>query len=303
MEILWNQTSRKTWDRLTSQGAALQQDWAYGASCEALGSSVLRAEIRDGVETLGVLQLIHRPFFGLLHAVVGTRGPVWLKSAKIGQVSEGLRQLSRTIPVPWLRGLFLTPDQDDVTSISHAGFRRVMTSYATVELDLTTPTEVLRTSQHQKWRNRLAVAEAADLTIRRLDARPELYRWLLEAEQVQQARNRYRALPPALVPAWQASRGRIRVYAAERNDQIVAAMLFLIHGDRATYHIGWINPDGRRCSAHNLLLWHAVRKLPKAGGRLLDLGGINTHDSPGIARFKLGTGGNVRSLCGTWFAM
>ena len=28
---------------------------------------------------------------------------------------------------------------------------------------------------------------------------------------------------------------------------------------------------------------------------------INTQDIPGIARFKLGAGAQVKTLCGTWF--
>jgi lipid II:glycine glycyltransferase (peptidoglycan interpeptide bridge formation enzyme) len=34
---------------------------------------------------------------------------------------------------------------------------------------------------------------------------------------------------------------------------------------------------------------------------VLDLGGVNTHDLPGISRFKLGTGGDVLTLAGTYF--
>ena len=44
-----------------------------------------------------------------------------------------------------------------------------------------------------------------------------------------------------------------------------------------------------------------MRKLKAAGVHVLDLGGLNTEDVPGIARFKLGAGGKVKTLCGTWF--
>lgn len=301
MEILRNQTQRRTWDRHALDGSALQQDWAYGDACAALGSTVLRAEIRDGGALVGLIQLIHRPFFGWLNAVVGTRGPLWNSQISGEEIALGLRKLNETLPLPRLRGLFLTPDAQDPEPLQSSGYRRVMTPYATAEIDLRLPVEELRSAMHQKWRNRLVAAEAVDLTVRRIDARPEHYAWLLEAEAKQQTRIGYRALPPDLVPAWQHFGGRLRIYAAEHQDQIVAAMVFLLHGSHATYHIGWSNEDGRRLSAHNLLLWHAVRKLPKLGISKLDLGGINTHDSPGIARFKLGAGGKVKRLCGTWF--
>jgi lipid II:glycine glycyltransferase (peptidoglycan interpeptide bridge formation enzyme) len=41
--------------------------------------------------------------------------------------------------------------------------------------------------------------------------------------------------------------------------------------------------------------------LQEQGIEVLDLGGVNTHDLPGISRFKLGTGGRVVQLAGTFF--
>jgi len=48
-------------------------------------------------------------------------------------------------------------------------------------------------------------------------------------------------------------------------------------------------------------LWKAVIYLKSQGIGMLDLGGVNTHDLPGISRFKLGTGGDVVTLAGTFF--
>lgn len=278
----------------------MQQDWAYGAACAALGSRVLRAEIKAHGRTVGLAQLVHRQFMGCLHAVVCTRGPVWLTETREERV-EALRTLRRALPLPRLRGLFTTPDNSDPAEMQAAGLSRVMTSYATAVLDLTRPAPDLRASMHQKWRNRLATAERADLTVRRADKRPEHYRWLLDLETAQQSAKRYAALPPALVTAWQESGGGVRVYTAEQKGTPIAAMLFLLHGSRATYHIGWLDDDGRKASAHNLLLWTAMRKLPHAGITELDLGGLNTEDAAGIARFKLGSGARLKTLCGTWF--
>ena len=43
-----------------------------------------------------------------------------------------------------------------------------------------------------------------------------------------------------------------------------------------------------------------MRGLKKAGVKTLDLGGIDTEAGPGLARFKIGTGGEVLSLSGSW---
>jgi lipid II:glycine glycyltransferase (peptidoglycan interpeptide bridge formation enzyme) len=77
-------------------------------------------------------------------------------------------------------------------------------------------------------------------------------------------------------------------------------MLFLIHGQTATYHIGWQDEAGRDAGAHPLLLWRAMGMLAERGVRWLDLGGVDTGPGAGIARFKLGTGGQVLTLPGTF---
>lgn len=301
MEMIWDGTPERSWRRLTARaGAAMQQDWAYGAACAALGSRVLRAEVVVSGQTRALAQLVHRRFFGCLHAVVCTRGPVWLTD-DLAEQAEMLRAFRRSLPLPWLRGLFMTPDTDDPGALRAAGLDRVMTPYATAVLDLTRPLDDLRAAMHQKWRNRLSAAERAGLTIRRADNRPDAYEWLVAHEVRQQQRRRYVALPPTLPAAWQQSGGALRVYTAQQAGVPVAAMMFLLHGRRATYHIGWSDPAGKRASAHNLILWTAMRKLVRAGVDELDLGGLNTEDAAGIARFKLGSGAGLRTLCGTWF--
>jgi lipid II:glycine glycyltransferase (peptidoglycan interpeptide bridge formation enzyme) len=88
---------------------------------------------------------------------------------------------------------------------------------------------------------------------------------------------------------------------AELGKNSVAGMLFLIHGRVASYHMGWADNEGRQLNAHNALLWQAMAYLQGEGMEVLDLGGVNTHDLPGISRFKLGTGGRAITLAGTYF--
>jgi lipid II:glycine glycyltransferase (peptidoglycan interpeptide bridge formation enzyme) len=80
----------------------------------------------------------------------------------------------------------------------------------------------------------------------------------------------------------------------------VAGMMFLIHGEAATYQVGWNGDVGREQNAHNLILWRAIEELRERGVRQLDLGGVNTTRSAGIARFKMGTGGQVLTCAGTF---
>jgi lipid II:glycine glycyltransferase (peptidoglycan interpeptide bridge formation enzyme) len=77
-------------------------------------------------------------------------------------------------------------------------------------------------------------------------------------------------------------------------------MMFLIHGTAATYEVGWTSDKGREIHAHNLILWKSIEELKSRGIRMLDLGGVNTTRSAGIARFKIGTGGKVLTLAGSY---
>jgi lipid II:glycine glycyltransferase (peptidoglycan interpeptide bridge formation enzyme) len=80
----------------------------------------------------------------------------------------------------------------------------------------------------------------------------------------------------------------------------IAAMMFLIHGEAATYQVGWTSDKGRDMHSHNLILWKGIEALKERGIRMLDLGGVNTIRSAGIARFKMSTGGQVLTLAGTY---
>jgi lipid II:glycine glycyltransferase (peptidoglycan interpeptide bridge formation enzyme) len=80
----------------------------------------------------------------------------------------------------------------------------------------------------------------------------------------------------------------------------VAGMMFLIHGEAATYQVGWNSDAGRDLHAHNLILWRGIEALRERGVRRLDLGGVNTTRSAGIARFKMSTGGHVLTCAGTY---
>ena len=78
----------------------------------------------------------------------------------------------------------------------------------------------------------------------------------------------------------------------------VAGTICIRHGNSATYQVGWNGSDGRRCHAHNLLLWQSALRLRDSGCTWLDLGGVNDQDAAGIARFKSGMGGAAVTLVG-----
>jgi hypothetical protein len=182
---------------------------------------------------------------------------------------------------------------------------RVMTGYSTVLLDLRPDLATLRQGLESKWRNRLTRAENNQTL--RIHVQPKLEHALslmLHERQLREARH-FHGLPERFVPAYIEAHDRpgqaFTVSTAQRGDELLAGMLFLLHGRVATYHMGWSAQEGRADNLHNLLLWKGLCQLKSQGISHLDLGGVNTHELPGISRFKLGTGGQPLTLAGTYF--
>ncbi len=82
-----------------------------------------------------------------------------------------------------------------------------------------------------------------------------------------------------------------------KGDVLIAMMMFLKHGQTATYQVGWSSDKGRHYCAHHLLLWQARTVLQAYGVKQLDLGGINDENN-GLKKFKEGTGATPCALLG-----
>eukprot|EP01041_Mallomonas_annulata_P031256 gene31256-53530_t len=172
-------------------------------------------------------------------------------------------------------------------------------------LDLEKPLPELKAGLEGKWRNRLTKVLSHETL--RFHIQPSLKRceWLLGKEVDQREARKFHGLPVEFVRAYiDSAADHPRAFAvayAELGKDTIAAMLFLIHGRVASYHMGWADGQGRQLNAHNALLWKAMAYFQDKDIKVLDLGGVNTHDLPGISRFKLGTGGQVLTLAGTYF--
>jgi lipid II:glycine glycyltransferase (peptidoglycan interpeptide bridge formation enzyme) len=308
MKVIWNALPRKAWEEFHAQhGGSLQQSWAYGEAMKGLGVQTHRAVVMDGRKVLALAQFIGRRYLHYVSLASCSRGPVWSPVLDAEVQNRLFKEFKRTIPTRVLRVTLFSPDLtlDQLVSSSVRGMQRVMTGYSTVLLDLSQDEQTLRKGLSGKWRNQaLRTKPGVSLDIQ---FKPDMRdcRHLLEHEQAQRAIRNFHGLPTDFVPLFIEGHERPEqayfVATARNEGRIIASMLFLLHGQGATYHMGWSDDEGRRLNAHNVILWQAMLHLKKKSVRRLDLGGINTHDLPGISRFKLGTGGQVLTLAGTYF--
>jgi hypothetical protein len=305
MNVQWDHHDIAQWDESHARvGAALQQDWAYGACMQLIGVPVWRARVlRDG-EPIALAQFIGRRLGPLATLALCSRGPVWLQDLSAADKALAYRALRQSLPLQRPRFAFFSPDEPWQSEVGLPRWRRVITGYATVMLDLTPSLEEVRAKLEGRWRNRLVAAESSDLVVHKVGTNPAQYRWLLDQENQQREQRGFQGLPVGFMDHYIQSRKSpartVLTLRADQGRERVAAMMFLLHGSVATYQVGWSDDKGRELNAHNLLLWHAIEALKQRGIRQLDLGGVNTARSAGIARFKLGTGGQPVILAGTY---
>ena len=306
MKVRWEDLDLTAWDAAHAAAAAsLQQDSAYGVAMQKMGVPVLRAQVQVEGNTVAYAQFIVRRFGRLGAVALCTRGPIWLTPLSPKEEAAVYAALKKTIPLQGLRFVLFTPEIPQGQPHGLHPWRRVMTGMSTVMIDLTPSMEELRAQLDRRWRHRLVGGEASEMTIHRVGTNPGQFRWVLEAEMQQRSDKGLEGLPLDFFEHYVASRPNpaktILTLRADMGRDRIAAMMFLIHGEAAIYHVGWTTEQGRDYHAHNLILWKAMEELKSRGIRRLDLGGVNTIRSAGIARFKMSTGGDVLTLAGTYF--
>jgi lipid II:glycine glycyltransferase (peptidoglycan interpeptide bridge formation enzyme) len=305
MIVHWEGHDIQTWDAVhANAAAALQQDWAYGSSLAVLGVPVLRARVvRDGVQICQA-QFIVRKWWNIGAMALCTRGPVWSVALSPQEEADVYRAIKKSLPLTGIRFMAITPEVPYGQAHGLSSMRRIMSGMSTVMLDITPSLEDLRSQLDRRWRHRLVGGEGSEMTIHRVGTNAGQYRWLLDAEMKQRSDKKLDGLPVQFFDLYVDSRKQpaknILTLRADLGRDRIAAMMFLIHGEAATYQVGWTSDKGRDMHAHNLILWKGIEALKERGIRMLDLGGVNTIRSAGIARFKMSTGGQVLTLAGTY---
>ena len=305
MKAEWGTQDSQAWDAAHAQAAGpLQQDWAYGSTMLVSGGTVIRAVIQADGHTVGLAQCVVRRFANVGGVALCTRGPLWLAPLSGKDKAHAYRSLRQNLPVKGLRFMFVTPNEPISEDLGLSPFKRLMTGYSTALLDLSPSLADLRAGLDQRFRQPLGSAEKSDLTVHRVGTNVGQYRWLLDAEQQQRDKRGFQGMPLHFVDAYIASRkqpGRnVLILRADLGRDRMAGMMFLLHGQAATYQIGWNSEAGREAHAHHLLLYQAMEALKERGIRELDSGGINTSRSAGVARFKISTGAKVVTFAGTY---
>lgn len=311
VEILWDRMTVADWRRLIdlAKGATLPQSWAYARAMFLAERQIAHfGEIRaDWQEVGSVLVLERRALGGLLRRISIHRGPLWMRPVSDDVKRETLRALRRKWPRrPWRRLSFIPEMPAGAEShrlLEEAGFRRAGEGYRSILIDLTPPESDRRARLRPGARQCLRQAEQAGLYVEVDRHGKATLPWLLPRHDIEKSLKGFRGPSRSLaIQLMKAARKKNEglVLLARNEEERIAGVYVVRHGDTATYLIGWTGAEGRRLQATYLLLWRAMEILAAEGVRTFDLGGINPEAAAGVTMFKRGFGGDEYELIGTY---
>jgi lipid II:glycine glycyltransferase (peptidoglycan interpeptide bridge formation enzyme) len=161
---------------------------------------------------------------------------------------------------------------------------------------------------NQEWRRNIRKAERSGVQVREgtADDLPDFHRVYVETA----ARDGFRPRGlPYFQRMWSAMRehdpGRLRLFLATKDDDVLAATTLVTVGRHAWYSYGASTTASRDLRPSNAVQWAMIRAAHESGCTVYDLRGIGdalASDDPlfGLIRFKLGTGGEAVEYAGEW---
>lgn len=313
-DIKWNSLSLSEWaERFSSiKRSNFVQSYPYAQGA----SQYYRQKVRwglifiDGKEA-GLIQLFEAGFcFNLFHAVMIDRGPLWFDGyGYAAHIQAFLIEFQASFPKRFGRKHRILPEIEEGMAaralIEQAGLEKNenQTPYETFWLDLTQNNDDLRQNMDGKWRNSLKKAENSGLMIE-WDEKGAFYHEIRTQYGHDKSLRGYGGISPQfldILSPFLLQHKAIIIGKASLDGEMIASMVFFLHGRSATYQIGVTSSSGRDHNAHHLLLWEAVSVLRSKNIRELDLGGVNDETAEGIKRFKKGIGGKLYRLVGHYF--
>ena len=205
---------------------------------------------------------------------------------------------------PWVLGATLT------APFIFAGLKKAAATVQapdTVIIDLTPSNEEILARMKPKWRYNVQLAGKKGVQVKTHGVNEiELFYNLLKETALRDgisvhSINYYKTLFETCAD----NKIDIRLYIANHEEDILAAIVVLFRGKEATYLYGASSNNKRNLMAPYALQWQAMRDAKEAGCLSYDLFGIPPNEDPnhpmaGLYRFKTGFGGQIIHRTGGW---
>ncbi len=167
-------------------------------------------------------------------------------------------------------------------------------AYRTSLVDIQKPSDEIRMSLHQKWRNCLNAAARNELraVVGRERALFEQFKAMFQDMVLRKAiRVKLDAQFFMDLQERVPMEDQFLVSIIENRGEPLAGSVTAIHGDTAVYLLGASTRRGNEMKASYLLQWQVIQEAQRRGARWYDLGGIDPIGNPGVHHFKKGLGG------------
>ncbi len=182
---------------------------------------------------------------------------------------------------------------------------------STVVLDLSKSEEELLSAMKSKTRYNVRLAERKGIEVRRggiegLDRWYRLYEQTAVRDRITiHSQNYYRKLFELADSFSQGIRREVHLLLAFHGEELLAGVIIMINGRRATYLYGASSDRKRNYMPTYLLQWRSILLAKERGCTLYDLFGIPFDDDSsdpmhGLYRFKTGMGGIILNRPGSW---
>lgn len=307
--IQWNTYTHVQWDVLLKKcpHCTLLQSYYYAQATREVKQQGVRQGVIyiDGVEA-GIIQAQEVSLlFKIIHMISIDRGPLWFKGFGTAEhLNAVAEQLNKAFPKRIgrkRRFIFEYYHKDRHLVMSELKINQDIGVYKTFLVSISPELGFLRKNLNKKWRNILNKSEKQNLSIQ-ISENLSTLDVLLRNYVHDKAVKHYAGASPKFLAslAKYATRNKeCLILNATEDDEIIASIMVFIHGNGATYQVGWTTPYGREKGAHHLLLWEAIRILKGRGITEFDLGGHND-ETEGLYRFKHGMGGQEITLIGSY---
>ena len=316
------EVNQKKWNYYWSKVSHhnLVQSWEYGeAKNTAENWTTTRFLVRDNKENpIAILQVLTKtwPIIGGIARL--NRGPLLIKNNKItGKLEYQIKINALQLLISILKKykwwiLFVAPELPNKKYLRKKlmaiglSYRKIP-NFGSAFLSLDGPEDEILMGIKGKWRNLLRKAKEYNMHVERTSSRFKHLDDMLNDYMDFQKQKGFTGIPNELIRGLSRYKGKdwkFIVYNAMSSEDgnklrpYAGTVISIIHGDTATYLIGFTNQLGRQTNANYLLLWSAILDARNSGCRWFDIGGLNTTTTKGVSHFKRGLNGDEYMLQG-----
>lgn len=278
-----------------------------------LGWDAVRLVVHQSGAVVGGVQILTRSAGRVGRVGFAPRGPLLASRDPrlLDELHAAIIDFGRSERVRYLKIQPPTDRHDLVAALQAHGWAPSALEAAptaTVRVDLAPPQEEILARMRQTTRRNVRKAERAGLRVRIGGERDMAAYWgLIEATSARQGFVPYPARYYETMWRVFAAEGRARLLMAELEGRLLSSTLLVGFGDSVTYKMGGWSGAGGAVSPNERIHWTGMMWAKESGYRWYDFDGISRsvalalrgdrlapESAPqGVARFKLGFGGEV----------